>query len=135
MCNCEWCGKPIKQQRTGRSRKYCSNRCKKAAYHERQKQKCLNIPDNFLSKNPLYRIEDHGLRFTYQQPQYENKESWFTEDEEIKYGGQELEFTENDNNWGLGESNLNEHSTGDKNLEAAYVEKELKRIFTRKPNP
>lgn len=127
MCEyCEWCGKPIKQPGTGRSRKYCSNRCKKAAYHERQKQKCLNIPEDFLLKNPLYRIEDHKLRFTYQQPIY---------DEEIRYGGQELEFTENDNKWGLGESNLTEHAAGDKTQEAAYIKKELKRIFTRKSNP
>lgn len=136
MCDCEWCGEQITYQHPKLSKKYCSFRCQQAAYRERQKQKSLNIPEDFLIHTPIYMTEDYESRFTYQQvPSQEDKESWFVEDEEVRYGAQELDFTENDDKWGLGESNLTQHSAGDKNIEAAYVKKELKRIFKRKPKP
>lgn len=113
IMNCDWCGKLITYRHPKLNKKYCSFRCQQAAYRDRQKQKCLNIPEDPLLKNPQYRIEDYNLRFT----------------------DKNLKFTENDNNWGLGESNLTIHPAGDKTKEAAYIKKELKRIFKRKPNP
>lgn len=110
---CNWCGKIIKYQHPKLSKKYCSFRCQQAAYRERQKQKCLNIPNDFIINDPNFKTEDYDLRFS----------------------DKDLSFTENDNNWGLGESNLTGHAAGDKNIEAAYVKMELKRIFKRKSNP
>lgn len=112
MGKCACCGKELPQKKgRGRPKKFCSKRCKQLAYRAIEKEKSVFIAEEDPANYPKYQLEDSTLYW------------------------QNSEFNQNDNNWGLGESNLTEHAAGDKNLEYYYIKKELKRIFSRKPNP
>lgn len=111
---CECCGKEIPETKgPGRPRKYCSIQCRRNMEFKKRIDKSIYSYEDWLIKYPKYSQEDYKLRYT----------------------DKDLSFTENDNNWGLGESNLTEHPLENQEHEMNYVKQELKRIFSRKPNP
>lgn len=108
---CKCCGKPFISKRN--DAKYCSLKCRARASRQKQKKESIYDMNDDLLKYPKFYQEDSKLGFT-------DKDGL---------------FMENDNNWGLGESNLTEKPMKDFNLEHFYIKKEMKRIFGRKPNP
>lgn len=110
---CEWCGKEFEDNTKNKNKKYCSPQCRRKMEFKRRLDKSIYSYEDWMINYPKYKQEDYKLKFT----------------------DKDLSFTENDNKWGLGESNLTEHAHEDYSIEYYLVKGELNRIFSRKPNP
>lgn len=58
--HCEWCGRDIQSNKTGRKRKYCSQACRQRSYEARNNLNATNLPSDsvVLSKEDATAIID-----------------------------------------------------------------------------
>ena len=108
---CWYCGKPIKKK----WKKFCSKKCTDLYYKKK------NWDESFTKK-----IEYD----TFHKQLIEDYDNRFEEDEDMS-----VEFKEDDNKWGLGESNLNGKKLNSFKKELREVRKEKERLMGREPNP
>lgn len=99
---CKLCGAPITQVKNGRKREFCSDYCR-LRYKDIKRGNVVNR-DKIYDKHYIQQIRDSENR------------------------AKETNFNQDDNYWGLGESDLKEHMAKDFIQEAIYVRKEKERL-------
>ena len=101
----------IKYGKEDNARKYCSKKCSETY--------------NRINKREINRmwIRDKWIR--------ESKQTLLNDKDNRSLN---WEYHQNDNFWGLGESNLHEHRKEDFQYEHNIIKKELERIYNRKNN-
>lgn len=124
---CEECGKPVPViDITRNTRPYLVHRtCKECGKQLKGKQR------DFCSDNCRMNYNNHKTIYT--EDVTLNKYKYMLDDYNTRFT--DSEYTQNDNNWDLGESNLLEHRSTNHDRESFYINQELKRIKGRPVNP
>lgn len=121
---CPICLKNFTDNTPDKHQIFCSNKCKQKYYNKySRKEKSIINPKKYTYEYYPNKNRDEHLKTKEWQRNIADMEK-----------NKGLEFNQDDNNWGVGESNLLEHRVNDEKLEAYYIKKELKRISSRKPN-
>lgn len=112
--HCAVCGKPIRQRKRGRTKKYCCDSCKQLAKRLKEYDKSF-LPIEKLEPtfNDLGHMHDDMVWTKLLQ----------SEDKVLMKS-----FKQDDNYWGVGTGLLLEHALTDKVKEGRAVKKELQRI-------
>ena len=106
---CPQCEKYFIDNSRQNNRKYCTNKCS-----EEYKKIYKNIYNSAWQRDKWLRTKNN----TIINDKEHRSENW--------------EFRQDDNFWGLGESNLHEHRNPDEEYEHNIIRKELNRILHRK---
>ena len=120
---CPVCGKKFKDNTRPKNKIFCSENCRKKYFNMKKINETIINPRIYFPIYNYLRNEDIDRN---------NKE--FKRNVNDKESNQNLEYKQNDKQWGLGESNLLEYPMKNKTQEKYLIKKEIKRIFSRKKN-